>query len=375
MTTLRGITWDHPRGYECVVAASAHYARQFGVEIHWDKHPLSGFESAPIGKLAADYDLLVIDHPHIPQAAHLGVLAQLDGHGLDEALSELASQSVGRSHESYAQDGHQYGLATDSAAQVAAYRPDLLSTPPDRWEEVFELAESGRVLWPANPVHALSSLVTLTANAGAPPSSEPGVFLDEDVAAEALEQMHRLTAVVPNHCLDQNPIQVAEMLTTGDEHVYVPLTYGYVNYSRPAAGPRRLRHVDIPRGVRGVAGSQLGGAGIAVSASTRHPERAREFAIWLASTEVQSGLYYDSGGQPGYAPAWDDDRLNADSLDFFRGTRATLEGACVRPRYARWPEFQNRTGVWINQALRRKMTDNELLMRLRHAAEELLVNE
>jgi len=42
---------------------------------------------------------------------------------------------------------------------------------------------------------------------------------------------------------------------------------------------------------------------------------------------VQEGVYYDAGGQPGNAVAWESDRTNADSLDFFRGTRATLEGA------------------------------------------------
>ena len=375
MTVLQGMTWDHPRGYECVVAASAEYARTTGIEIRWEKHPLRAFEEAPIEQLAAHNDLLIMDHPHIPQAAEAGAFAPLDGHGHDDALAELASQSVGISHATYAYGGHQYGLATDAAAQVAVHRPDLIADPPRDWDGVLELAAEGRVIWPSNAVHALSSLVTLTANAGAPPTSEPGVFLDEEAARGALDLMHRLAELVPHENLSQNPIDAAEMLATSDTHAYAPLSYGYVNYSQSGFRAHRLRHIDIPAGASGVAGSQLGGAGIAVSASARDLDAARAFAIWLASSEVQRGVYYDHGGQPGYAPAWDDDRWNADSLDFFRGTRATLEGASVRPRFRGWPEFQNRASVWTKQALRREITDDELLRRFRDAAEELLTKD
>lgn len=375
MTILRGMTWDHPRGYDCIVAASAEYARHTGVEIRWEKHPLSAFEGAPIQDLAAKHDLMVLDHPHVPQAARSGALAELDGHGHDEALATLSGQSVGPSHETYAYEGHQYGLATDAAAQVAVYRPDLLTEPPRDWDCVFELAREGRVMWPADPVHALSSLITLTSNEGAAPTSAPAVFLDEDAARNALEKMHRLAELVPEQNLSQNPIQVAEELAVSERYAYAPLTYGYVNYSRAGFRPNRLRHVDIPLGPAGVAGSQLGGAGIAVSATASDLDAARAFAVWLASPGIQSGIYYDNGGQPGYAPAWDDDRINADSLDFFRGTRATLEGASVRPRFSSWPAFQNRASVWVNSTLRGEITDDELLRRCRTAAEELLTEE
>jgi multiple sugar transport system substrate-binding protein len=375
MTILHGMTWDHPRGYDCVVAASAEYQRVADVEIRWEKHPLSAFEEAPIQDLAARYDLIVLDHPHIPEAARTGALAPLDGHGHDHALMQLASESVGRSHETYAYDGHQYGLATDAAAQVAVHRPDLLADPPRDWDGVFELAREGRVVWPSNPVHALSSLITLTSNEGSAPRDEPGVFLDEDAARIALEKMIRLAELVPEENHRQNPIEVAEMLASGDRYAYAPLTYGYVNYSQAGFRRNRLKHVDIPTGPAGVAGSQLGGAGIAVSATSSDLAAARAFAIWLASSEIQTGVYYDNGGQPGYRPAWDDARLNEHSLDFFRGTRATLEGASVRPRFSRWPAFQNRASVWVNQAIRGEITDDELLRRCRDAAEELLTEE
>ena len=83
--------------------------------------------------------------------------------------------------------------------------------------------------------------------------------------------------------------------------------------------PCNGRYIDIPTSRRGVSGSLLGGAGIAVSAASQHPEQAISHAFWLDSAEVQEGVYYDAGGQPGNAVAWESDRTNADSLDFFRG--------------------------------------------------------
>jgi multiple sugar transport system substrate-binding protein len=189
--------------------------------------------------------------------------------------------------------------------------------------------------------------------------------------------MHRLTERVPEWCLAANPIEVAEALAGGGDEpwAYAPLLYGYTNYSRPGFRPHRLRYVDIPAGPRGVAGSQLGGAGVAVSARSAHVDEARAYAFWVASPEVQSGIYYDAGGQPGYGASWSDDRLNEDAWDFFRGTRRTLEEAWVRPRTAGFIEFQDTVSPWVTATLSGEMTDDELVRRAGELAGRLLVEE
>jgi multiple sugar transport system substrate-binding protein len=372
-TVLRGITWEHSRGYDCMVASSAEYSRRHpDVEIRWEFRSLQQFADAPVEALAADYDLLVIDHPHIPLAAELGVLAPLDGAGFDSELATLAAQSLGRSHESYSHDGHQYGLASDAAAQVAVYRPDLIEEPPREWDAVLALARSGRVLWPAKPIDAFSSLVTIAAGNGHPPAAEPGSFLAETDALQALDRMHELAAHVPAANLEQNPIEIAEQLATSDRWVYAPLAFGYTNYSRAGFRRGRLKYIDIPRGEHGVTGSLLGGAGIAVSASASDLHAARAFAVWVASADVQRGVYFDAGGQPGNAEAWSDPRLGAQTLDFFAGTKATLEGAYLRPRFGGYVEFQDRVAPWVTATLRGELADIDLVRRMNDAAGELL---
>ncbi|HEX4442759.1 MAG TPA: extracellular solute-binding protein [Galbitalea sp.] len=369
---LRGITWEHARGYDSVVAAAnAYRVIRPDVEVKWEFRSLQAFADQPIERLVEQYDLLVIDHPHVPVAADRGLFARLDGTGHDDKLRVLASQSVGRSHESYSHGGHQWALATDAAAQVAVFRPDLISEPPRDWPEVLELARAGKVLWASKPIDAFSSLVTISANAGASPMNGDGLFLPETAALEALALLHELVALVPVDNLTWNPIQVADALAEVDTWAYSPLAFGYSNYSRDGFRKHRLRYVDIPSGPLGVAGSLLGGAGVAVSAQSDVPDDARAHAFWLASAGVQSGAYFDGGGQPGNAVAWDDDRTNARTLDFFRGTRATLEGAYLRPRFAQYIELQDRLSPLVTRTLAGELTDAECVARMNDLTAEL----
>lgn len=202
-----------------------------------------------------------------------------------------------------------------------------------------------------------------------------GEFLDASIGLAAIQLLHRLTEAVPNWCLDANPIQIAEALAGHGEWAYSPLAFGYTNYSRAEYRTHRIAYVNMPEGPGGVAGSCLGGAGIAVSASTQHAGEAVAHAFWLASPDVQRGVYYASGGQPGYASAWDDDAVNADCLQFFRATRATLDQSWVRPRYAGWLGVFEDVGVLVNRALRREVSDQYALQMSQQAYERSLEAE
>lgn len=373
-TVLRGITWEHERGYGSVVkAAEAYRAVVPDIEVQWEYRSLQAFADQDLESLVEQYDLLVIDHPHIPVAAEDKLFTPLNGRGFDTELATLATQSVGRSHESYQHLGQQWGLALDAAAQVAVYRPDLLDTPPRSWAEVIALAEQGRVLWPFKPVDAYSSLITISSGLGEDAMRTPGVFLSEEMLTRSMELLTRLASLVPADNAGFNPIQIADVLAESDTFAYAPLLFGYTNYSREGYRSHRLQYIDIPSSLRGVSGSLLGGAGIAVSSRSEISDAAIAHAFWLASGEVQESSYYDGGGQPGNAVAWESARTNADSLDFFTGTRATLEGAYLRPRFARYIELQNAVSPLVTSALLGEITIPELRERLDAGVAEWLV--
>src|SRR5690606_32533783 len=162
------MTWSHPRGYDPMVACSRLWREKSGVEIVWDKRSLQDFESFPVEELARAYDLIVIDHPHVGQITAQGCLAPLDVPGREAERAALAAGSIGRSYPSYEWQGRQWAFPVDAAAQVQAWRPDLIAGAPATWDEVLALARQGRVLIPLRPPHSLMAFYTLAANRGRP---------------------------------------------------------------------------------------------------------------------------------------------------------------------------------------------------------------
>lgn len=352
---LKGMTWSHPRGYDPMVAGAEQWLADKGVEIEWEKRSLQDFETFPVEELARNFDMIVIDHPHVGQITKEGCLLPLDVPGRETELKELADGSVGQSFPSYNWQGRQWAFPLDAATQVQAWRPDLMDKPVTSWGEVLRLARAGKVLLPLRSPHSLMCFYTLVANAGTPCAVEGELISVED-GVKAFEQLREIASLVKPKCFGMDPIAVFEEMAKPDSDIACsPLIYGYVNYAMPGFRDRLIRFADIPAGAAGVAGSALGGTGIAVSAFSKHPEAAIDFAYWIASGDVQKGLYAASNGQPGHADAWEDDTVNNATSGFYRDTRATLEGAWVRPRHDGYMPFQEAASERINKGL----LDNE----------------
>ena len=352
--TLRGMTWSHPRGYDPMVACSALWREKTGAAIAWDKRSLQDFESFPVDVLAHDYDLIVIDHPHVGVIVAGNSLAPLDVPEHAAEMAALAAASVGPSFRSYTYAGRQWALPIDAAAQVQAWRPDLIAQPARTWAAVMALAAEGGVAIPLRVPHSLMVFYTLAANLGTPCATDgPRDLIDVAAGARVFGMMADLFRLVDPACLVMDPIAVEEAMAATDSVIAcAPLTYGYVSYARDGFRPRRLAFADIPAsGDGGPRGSAVGGTGIAVSAHARDRDAAIAFACWIAGADVQRGPYAAAGGQPGHAAAWEDDAVNAATGNFYRDTRATLEAGWLRPRHDGYMEFQEQASLRLNRAL------------------------
>lgn len=356
---LAGMTWDHPRGVDGLRAAADLVAERHGASVSWEARSLLAFGDQHVSDFAAEFDLLVIDHPHVPDAVEAGALLALDEHLDARQLVELERESVGASHESYRYRGHHWGFAVDAAAQVSAFRADHCDGAPLYWDDVLALPDQS-VLWPYKPVDAFSTFATLLAQKGAP-LAQPERIVDREVAAEVLDLMIRLAERVPEWCARANPIDIAETLSTTDDHAVAVALFGYTNYSRQGFRTHRLAYDDIPSFDGRASGATLGGAGIAVSSSTAHPELAVAIARTLAGADVQSGPYTAGGGQPGNLRAWRSDARNVETANFFRNTLRTLERAWVRPRVLGWPDFQLAISHVVHDTLTTRAFDESTL--------------
>jgi len=353
MTILKGMTWDHPRGYDPLIATTAQFrSRHPGVDIVWEKRSLQDFEQYPVDELAARYDLIIIDHPHIGEVARPDILVPFDALSDQAPLARLAAESVGESFESYRWDGRIWALPVDAATQVQAYRPDRTG-PARRWDEVMAHARAGEVLLPLRSPHALMCFYSIAANLGSPCARLTTHLLERHAAKEVLAVLREIADLVPATCFAMDPIQASEALVEDEKAALIPLLYGYVSYARPGFRRRALRFADIPvLGNDGPKGTTLGGTGLAVSARCRDVAAAKAFAFYAASAEIQRGIYAASGGQPGNRVAWLDAKVNADAGDFYRDTLLTHDTAWVRPRHAGYIPFQEKASHLIADCLK-----------------------
>jgi multiple sugar transport system substrate-binding protein len=327
---MRALGWDHPRCRAPMTACAARWnAEHPEAPVEWSFRSLTAFGDQPIEDAARDFDLVVIDHPFCGRAMETACLLPLDELVPAETLAGLAADAVGPSHDSYAYAGHQWGLATDAACQLSAFRPGF--EPPETWEDAPALARRSGSALPLSPPHAISSFLTLCA--GGVAANEERLVEDE-VGERAWATLSAFYACGPAEALGWEPPETLARLAAG-ELDYVPITYGYVTYASAC------RFAPVP----GLRGGVLGGAGLAVSAASAEPAQAAAFGVWASSGEVQRTIVAPAGGQPGSRSAW------LDGSAFYSDTLAAHEAAWTRPRDPWWPRFQLAAGQLLVEAL------------------------
>ncbi len=375
-TLLRGITWNHSRGFVSVVATAQRFCEMHPeVEIVWEKRSLQEFADAPIQGLADDYDLLVIDHPWAGYAAYSQVLVPLQEIIPADFMEDQAANSVGHSHPSYVFNGNQCALAIDAATPVASYRPDLLRRydleKPQTWSDLLELARQGRVIMPAIEIDTLMNFYMLCATQGEAPFVDDDWAVSDEMSLRALEQLRELASLCPRDIFNWNPIAVYEALSRREDYVYCPFAYGYSNYSRAGYSDNVLIFDDmVDIGGHGRCQSTLGGTGLSISTGCKSVEVACEYAMFCTSPVIQRTIFFENGGQPGHRGAWTDDEVNRRSSNYFRNTLPALDRAYLRPRFPGYLHFQDQGGAPIRQYLMQGGDDRQVLAELKRLFQE-----
>lgn len=343
MVELRGVTWDHVRGYGGLrAAAEAYRVGRPDIQVTWETRSLQAFADQPVEELER-YDLIVLDHPSIGEAVARGALAPFEDDVDDDAAS------VGRSSESYIWDGRRWALPVDAAAQVAAYRDDLLDragvAPPETWDDVGRLAAVLRkhgmtIAMPAIPVDVICAFLGI---AQAP--FDAGRVVERDGGRRALSILQDVLGVAHPMSLESNPPTVLAHMASSDDVAYCPLAFGYVTFARGSG--RALGFGPGPEW-----SGTLGGAGVAISSTSSYADEAAAFARFACSADVQRGAYVDGGGQPGHRAAWTDPDVDAAANRFFSSTLDALDRAYLRPRFDGFLSFQDDAGEVIHGCLR-----------------------
>ncbi len=370
---LTGTAWDHMRGFVPKVAtAQAFHDANPEVEIAWSKRTLHEFGHAPVEQLAAEFDLIVLDHPFVGELAARRLVHPLNELLSRDELDDLARDSCGLSLSSYIWEGQLWAFPIDAAAPAAVWHPGKLgdTPPPTRWSDVLALARSGRVILANFHADCFLNWLGMTTAFGGRPGESPDCIVDRHAGTLAAECLNEVSRIADPRSFETNPIAACRLLASDDRVAYCPMafTYGVYGAAEYQASPLKfgnppaLGEGSIPRTI-------LGGTGLAIS--TRCTGRARDVAVryarYVASRDVQAGLYIQSGGQPARASAWTAARGKNLWNGFFADTAQVMERAIMRPRFTGFVAFQGVAGAFLQAYLRGEIDVADALERLNAA--------
>ena len=226
--------------------------------------------------------------------------------------------------------------------------------PPQTWEEAVALARRKLAVIPGFNADLFLHFIMLVKALGAEPCANMDKIAPREIMQRAAEMLRELTELMPSDIFELNPILVAERMTTTDDFAWNAFAYTYNNYARPNFAPKPLRFGNLlslePGGPR--LRSVLGGTGLAISANCAHVAVALDYALFVASGNVQTGIYAHAGGQPSHRAAWDDPLADKVCGGFFNATRLTQSEAIVRPRYSGYVALQTDGGKALQEYLR-----------------------
>ncbi len=370
--TLRGMAWDHPRGYDPLRITSAAFVKKYpSVRIEWYIRSLKEFGDMPIEEMVDSYDLITIDHPHMGHVDSNQLLLPLEERLPERQLSELAAQSVGPSFNSYIYQDHLYALPIDAAALVAASRDDLvamlnLELPRTRKELLNfyrQVPCNYAVAWPLCATDLWCTFLTLCAQQSGRTFIQQNT-IDERTGIAVLDELKYHLHYIHPDSTNWNPIQLLDCMSCDDEIIYSPYLFGYTNYSRNGYSKKIVSFSNSPRNPKIKVSTILGGVGLAISTHCKHEDLALAYVYYVANAKTQTGIYTEIGGQPGNLVAWLSETNNQLCNNFFKNTLETMNKAYLRPRHVGWNQFQEQGADLLHNGLIKNKSSHILIKKL-----------
>ncbi|MEH6680357.1 MAG: extracellular solute-binding protein [Sediminicola sp.] len=383
MIRLKGMAWDHPRGYLPLRALSQEFnAIHPDIQVLWDVRSLKEFGDTPIELLIDSYDLITIDHPYMGQAHHNGLLVPMEKYFSPDQFNQMAKEYVGPSFDSYSYKGHMYALPIDAAALVAAYNKESFSsyglTVPTTRKTLKNfhkgLPRNCYVAWPLCATDLWCSFLSLCAQDGGRDFIK-GYDINRTIGSQVLDEIKYHLDFLHPESINWNPISVLEEMASGDTIPYAPYLFGYSNYARSGYGKNLVGFANSPNVTKGRYSTILGGVGLAVSSKSNYVEEAVSFAAYVASAEVQIGSYTKNAGQPAHLGAWQDHGNNELCNGFFSDTIKTFGNAYVRPRHPKWNQFQERSAELLHDGILKDVPSMVLMDNLNEHYKSLMADE
>ena len=358
MVKLKGITWDHKRGYDPLIQTTKSFTSLHpSIEIQWNKRSLKEFGDQPVSKLVEQYDLLLIDHPFIGEAYEKKLFVDLNHHIPEKEMQICKDNELGNTFSCYTYNSLQLALPVDAAAMVCASRDDLFNhynlSRPRNLDQLFAFAQrlpvGTHIMTTLCPTDIFCIFLSLGgANSGDNFITREG-GIEISSGEFAVDTIRRLVKISHKKSLECNPIYALDSMSQSNEILCSPFLFGYVNYSKASEQSTPVQFYHPPLWPKAKTATVLGGVGIAVSSYCKNINEAASYVRYVTAPETQETEYFTSGGQPGLRCAWVSQANNKASANFFNNTIEVIENAYVRPRFPGWNRFQEKGSHLLHQ--------------------------
>ncbi|WP_298035409.1 ABC transporter substrate-binding protein [uncultured Dysosmobacter sp.] len=383
---LRGITWDHERGVNPMIATSDEFHRIHpDVTISWRKRSLKDFGDGEIEKLLDTVDLIAVDHPFMPEALKKHLLLDLKEYIDTSFLEILRGEAIGASFDCYCLQDTIQALPMDVACETAAFNAEFFHSRnwrvPKTVDDIFALKEAipenKQIGFPFWATDMTCIFMNLTAQQKGRNYFDLQNGIDLKSGAVSASVISRMAAIAQPDSFDMNPIDVYNAMSEEGTIVYSPYGFGYTNYSRCGYHKDLLEYYDAPLiNSDAEVSTVLGGVGIAISSriSSEKIPAAVEYLKFVVSPDVQKGIYTLSGGQPATMSAWLDEKNNQMTNNFFKNTLRTHQMAFVRPQLVEWPYFHTAAGEQLQKDIRNRISPETMAENFNRLYKEICIH-
>lgn len=322
------------------------------------------------------YDVLNLDIVWVPKFAAAGWLRPLDDRVPAEQLAEMVENNI----DGGRYQGKLYRMPTNSDAGVLYYRTDLLkqigAKPPETFSEMLgilqNLQKSGAkdtnwgYLWQGRQYEGVSAMfVEVLEGFG-------GFWVNPDTLEVGLDQPQAIEAVQFLRNTITQGISPRGVTTYGEEETRQIFQSGGAVFLRNWPYVWKLVNQEdskirgkvgiqpMLQGAGQVGGSSLGGWGLGISTTTKHPEQAWRLIEYMTSKDTMRRFVLETGLISSYKSLFTEPEIMA-KYPHFPQLLEAVQQSVLRPPVAQYAQASDILQRYLSAAFTNGMSPQEAM--------------
>ncbi len=331
------------------------------------------------------YDILYLDIVWVPKFAAAGWLRPLDDRMTPQQLSEMVENNI----EGGRYEGKLYRIPTTSDAGVLYYRKDLLAQagakPPETFQDMVTLAQQlqGKqdnlwgYLWQGKQYEGVAAMfVEVLEGFG-------GFWANPDTLEVGLDQPQAIKAVEFLRNTINQRLSPRGVVTFGEEETRLMFQNGqsvflrnwpYVWKLANQEGSKVKGKIGIAPMLQGAGqrgGSCLGGWGLGISTTTKHPEEAWRVIQYMTSRETMRRFVLETGLISSYKSLFTDPEI-VTKYPHFPPLLEAVQQSVLRPPVAQYAQASDILQRYLSAAFTGAISPEEAMQAAARETRNLL---